>query len=371
LEQTTTRKVAWSQLSTKIHSDWTFTSGSAARGRLPLMDLAISASGLDQRNRAGTGPVGLTVVPSTRQVTAAGTVRTLEWSADDGATWTDLPFAESGRGVAASLRVPDTAAFVALRVTAGNDQGGTLSRTVLRAIAGPATARDETVGGVTISNVKVNYDRGLILGTSGTVPMTATFTASAPSGIEGGGLYLWHGAYNTPDGVQTATTECRAVNTTTANCTASLYIWDVRYLFSSNALAGTWRASVWATAKDGVGLADRHSAGSVVIKRATRLSANAGPEPVKKRKKVTVTGLLARADWTTGPYGPYPYRAVVLQWIKRGAKKWVNVKTVRSDAKGRLTATDKARADGSYRFVYVTDSTSAGAVSAADYVDVR
>jgi hypothetical protein len=162
------------------------------------------------------------------------------------------------------------------------------------------------------------------------------------------------------------------VNATTANCSATLYFWDVRYLFSGNALAGTWRASAWATAKDGTGLAHRHSAGTLVVKRVTRLAtANATPEPVRRGKAITITGTLTRADWATGTYAAYANRAVTLQWIKRGAKRWTAVKSVKSNAKGQLKTTVKATADGSYRFVYTTDAASSGAVSAFDYIDVR
>jgi hypothetical protein len=373
LKQTHTRTVAGSQLATKVDSDWTFTSGSTpSYSLLDLMDLAVTSTGLDQRNRAGVAPVTLTVVPSTRRTAAVSTVRAVEWSTDDGATWTDLPFTASGAGVTASLAVPATAAFVSLRITADNDQGGKLTRTVQRAFAGPATGTDETTGGVAVSNVTINRGSVLNLGTSGTAAVTATFTASAPSGIAGAGLFLWHGAYNSPDGVQLADTTCTPVNATTANCSATLYVWDVRYLFSSNALAGTWHASAWATAKDGTGLAHRHSAGTLVVKRATRLvTANATPEPVKKGKTITITSTLTRADWSTGAVTPYANRAVRLQWFKRGGTKWVDVKWVKSNAKGQLKTTVKATADGYYRFICNTDTVSAGVTSTADYIDVR
>lgn len=372
LKQTHTRTVAGSQLATKVGSDWTFTSGSATRGVLDLMDLAMTSTGLDQRNRAGAAPVTLTVVPSTRRTAAASTIRAIEWSTDDGATWTDLPFTASGAGVTASLAVPGTAAFVSLRITADNDQGGKLTRTVQRAFAGPATGADEKTGDVTVSNVTINRGSVLNLGTSGTASVTATFTASAPSGIADAGLFLWHGAYNTPDGVQLAGTNCTPVNATTASCSATLHFWDVRYLFSSNALAGAWRASAWATAKNGTGLAHRHSAGTLVVKRVTGLAAaNATPEPVRRGKTITITSTLTRADWATGAYAAYANRTVTLQWVKRGAKRWTTVKSVKSNAKGQLKTTVKATADGSYRFVYPTDTASSGATSVTDYIDVR
>jgi hypothetical protein len=371
LQQTTTRKVGWSQLSTKITSDWTFRSAGPSYAKLPLMDLAIAASGLDQRNRAGAAPVGLTVRPSTRQIPAVDTVDRLEWSADDGVTWTELPLTESADGAAATLEVPPTAAFVSLRVTASNDQGGALRRTVLRALAGPATPGDETAGGTRISDVEVNGGKPLVFGTSGSAEFTATFTATDPSGIAGAGLTLWHGAYNAPDGLQLSRTECTAVDDTTSRCTAYLYLYDARYVLSGNALAGVWRAEAWASAKDGTGFADRLAAGSVAIKRATALTADATPEPVVNRRTVTVAGTLTRADWDTGTVKPYASQPVTLQWIKRGTTTWTSVRTVKTDTAGKLKATATATADGSYRLTYAGDAASGPITSAADYVDVQ
>ena len=371
LEQTATRKVAWSQLSTKTVSEWTFASGNAGRGALPLMDLHVSASGLDGHNRAGTEPVGLTVVPSTRRIPAVSSVESVEFSTDDGATWTALPLTGAGSGVTAALPVPATAAFVALRVTAANDKGGMLRRTVLRAIAGPAAAGDETARGVVISNLEINDGRTLSVGTSGTVQLYASFTASAPTGIEGGGIYLWRGSYGSPVGVETGRTVCDPVNATTSTCRAELTIWDVRYSLAGNNLAGVWNAAVWATGKNGAGTTDRHRAGTLLIKRATRLTADAGPEPVRKGATVTVTGALTRADWDTGTYRPYLNGAVTLQRVKPGGRWWTNLQTVRTDAKGAVRTTVKAGADGSYRLLYRPDATSAQAISAPDAVDVR
>jgi len=315
--------------------------------------------------------VRLTVTPSTRQTSATSTVDKLEWSTDDGGTWTELPLTASGAGVEASLEVPAAAAFVSLRVTASNDQGGALRRTVLRALAGPATAGDETVGGTTISNGVVNGGKALVVGTSGSAEFTATFTATDPSGIARAGLYLWHGDYNSPDGLQLTRTECTPADDTTANCTAYLYIWDVRYSLASNALAGVWRAEAWASAKDGTGFTDRHAAGSLTTKRATALTADATPEPVVKGRTITVTGVLTRADWDTGTTKAYASQTATLQWVKRSTSTWIAVKTAKTDAGGKLTATTPATADGSYRLTFAGDATSNVVTSAADYVDVQ
>ncbi|MEU8615645.1 hypothetical protein AB0C29_47460, partial [Actinoplanes sp. NPDC048791] len=130
LDHTMTRRVPWSQLSTKIRSEWTFTSAwSPVPTPLALIDLDLSAAGLDQRNRAAAGPVPLTIKPSTRESSAESTVDKVEWSLDDGATWSELPLTASGDGaVEVTPELPATAAFASLRVTAGNADGGVLRR---------------------------------------------------------------------------------------------------------------------------------------------------------------------------------------------------------------------------------------------------
>lgn len=376
LEQTSTRRVAWSQLSTTIRSEWAFVSGGTPFFTLlPLMDLAMAASGVDEHNRAGAAPVSLAITPSTRQTSAASAVDKVEWSVDDGTTWAEAPVSRSGTGFEVSLDVPPTAAFVSLRVTASNDQGGSLRRTVIRALAGPATGGDESAGGTRISNLKVNEGRPLVFGTEGGGDVTATFTATDPSGIASAGLHLWHGDYNTPDGVVVARTYCTPVDATTSNCAAYLSIPDVRYSLASDALAGMWRVAASAVAKDGVGFTDRHEAGTVIFQQALKLSLKAAPNPVAKGQPITVTGLLSRADWDDWRYVPAqsrgPARAVAVQFAKPDTYDWKTVKTVQADLLGRLTTTVTAASDGVYRLSYAAGTASEPWTSNGVYVDVR
>jgi len=373
---TTVRPGPWSQLSTKVHSKWTFASSGPSSEQLPLMDLAVTASGLDQRNQAGTAaPVLLTVTPSTRQISAVSTMTAVEWSVDDGATWADLQLTPSGQGVQASLAVPATAAFVSLRFTASNDQGGALIRTVTHALAGPASPGNKSTGATTISAVKVNGGRPLIVGTPVAEyeppRVTATFTVSDPSGIADAGLILWHGTRSAPDGLLKAEASCVRSTETTSKCTADVPIWDPRNSLGKNALAGLWQAEVWASGADGTSFTDRPTAGSLVVQRDTRLTANATPEPVKKGTTITITGSLTRADWAGWTFKAYASRTLTLQWAKAHTSTWTDVKNAKTDAKGKVKTTVKAKADGSFRWAFAGDGTSDKVTSAGDYVDVR
>jgi hypothetical protein len=371
VDQAISRKSNWSQLSTQIRSQWTFRSGASSSRTLPLMDLALSASGLDARNRAGTSPVEIGVTASTRAAaSAASRVTGLEYSTDDGATWTAAPVSGDSARAAVSLTVPATTAFVSLRMSAANDAGGSLRRTITRAFAGPATSGDETAGTTQISNVVVNGGKALVVGTSGTPEFYATFTATDPSGIAAAGLDLYHGSYNTPDGVLLGETSCGAAGATTFACSTFFRV-DARYSLDKNALAGAWRAADWARASDGVGSTDRHALGSVAIKRATSIVGDATPEPVVKGKTITITGGLNRADWESHTFQGYAAQPVALQWQKLGTTTWTTVKTVQTDTNGKLKTTVVAGSDGAYRFSFAGDATSALVTSVADYVDVQ
>ncbi len=301
-------------------------------------------------------PVLLTVTPSTRKDPAVSTVTSVEWSVDDGVTWTELPLTPADSGVKTSLTVPDAAAFVSLRFTASNDQGGALTRTVTHALAGPATVGTKSAGSTTISALKVNSGRPLVAvlpaANADFRTVSATFTVSDPSGIADAGLVLWHGARNAPDGLLSADASCVRSTATTSKCTADVYLYDPKYTLSKNALAGPWQAEVWASATDGTSFTDLPTAGSLVFKRDTRLSADATPEPVKKGKTITITGSLTRSDWSNWTFQPYASRTVTLQQAKAGTGTWTDVKKVKTSAKGALKTTVKATTDGSFRWAW-------------------
>ena len=370
-DQTVTRKVAWSQLSTRIRSEWTFASARTAAAALPLIDLELAVSGLDSRNRAGAGPVEVSARAVSRSADATESLTSLEFSINDGSTWSALPATGGDRGTA-QFTVPPTAAFISLRIAATDDRGGSIRRTVTRAFAGPAVASDESVGATRITGTSVNGGKDLTFGTSGAKAFTVRFTATDPSGIAGGDLYLYHGSYATPDAVllSGSPADCVPSSDTTSACTARFSA-DVRIDVARNALSGAWKVAAWAHSADGEGFADRHAVGTFGLKREGTLTVNGSPEPVKKGKTMTATGALTRAGWQSWTFQAYGAQPVVLQFRKLNTTDWKAVKTVKTDAGGKLKTTIKAAADGSWRFVYAGNDASAPVTSASDYVDVK
>ncbi|WP_127499850.1 hypothetical protein [Actinoplanes solisilvae] len=364
LDQTVTREGGPAELSTRVDSHWQFRSGfQPMTAELPLIDVSVRASGLDQHNRAA-GTVGLTLKATTRGGlnAPAATVDKLEWSQDDGRTWTTLD--------GASLAVPGTASFVSLRITASNADGGKLTRTLLHAFAGSKAPGDEKVGATTISNVVVNSGTNVIVGTGGGLGIRVTFTATDPSGISNGGVRLWHGSATAPDGVEVATASCTAA-VPTATCTATVNAYEVRHSFASNALAGVWRVDAWANAADGTSRARRPGAGSGTLVRRIYLTADATPEPANKNATITVTGKLTRADWGTGTYLPYAGRTIGLQRAKAGSSTYASVQAKATDSQGVVRTAGTAFYDATWRLSYPGDATGNAVISAGDYVDVR
>ncbi|MFJ9011728.1 hypothetical protein [Streptomyces canus] len=378
LQQTVHRRVPYARLATDVRNTWTFRSSSTSAGvagrALPLIDAQVKVLGLDASGRAAAGTVRVAATATTRNAdadTAHTRVTGLAASTDGGTTWTDLPLAADG---SAPYAVPAGAAYVTLRVTAVDDQGGSLDRTLVRAFAGPARQGDETVGSTRISNVVVNGGKPVRLHDQPLQEFTAKFTATDPSGIASGDMYLYKGSYDAPSAVLYGTwpASCTKVDATTATCTAQFaYIWP-RWNFGRNALAGTWNAAAWAESADGGGYTDRHAVKSVPVLRDAAITVNASPEPVAKNKTLTVTGKLSRADWETlGGFHGYVGQKVQLQFRKKGATTYTTVKTVTTNSTGNLKTTVKATTDGYWRYSFAGSTTTATATAGGDYVDVR
>ncbi|WP_405519488.1 hypothetical protein [Streptomyces canus] len=378
LQQTVHRRVPYARLATDVRNTWTFRSSSTSAGvagrALPLIDTQVKVLGLDASGRAAAGTVRVAATATTRNAdadTAHTRVTGLAASTDGGTTWTDLPLAADG---SAPYAVPAGAAYVTLRVTAVDDQGGSLDRTLVRAFAGPARLGDETVGSTRISNVVVNGGKPVRLHDQPLQEFTAKFTATDPSGIASGDMYLYKGSYDAPSAVLYGTwpASCVKVDATKATCTAQFAYIQPRWNFGRNALAGTWTAAAWAESADGSGYTDRHAVKSVPVLRDAALTVNASPEPVAKNKTLTVTGKLSRADWETlGGFHGYVGQKVQLQFRKKSATTYTTVKTVTTNSTGNLKTTVKATTDGYWRYSFAGSTTTATATAGGDYVDVR
>ncbi|MGW6215268.1 hypothetical protein [Streptomyces sp. NPDC055109] len=241
---------------------------------------------------------------------------------------------------------------------------------------------------VTFSNIKVNGGKAIAVGTTKEVTVPVTYTLKHGSGVDITaddfltGPYLYKGSFDSPDnslfGQHPAT--CTATSATAASCKGDVDIYPEE-LFNSD--AGAWKAAALAIAYNGqdpddddidlskVGIADQGGFTSPNVQRYSRLTVNASPEPVKKGKTVTVTGLLSRANWDTAKYAGYTAQSVQLQFRKKSSDTYTTVKTVKSDSKGNLKTTTTATVDGYFRYNFAGTSTTPAVKATGDYVDVK
>ncbi|QDN78798.1 calcium-binding protein [Streptomyces sp. S1A1-7] len=265
-------------------------------------------------------------------------------------------------------------AFVVPAAHAADVPGAaSLARTVQ-----PNTAKsptDVTHGDTKISKVVVNGGKGVVFGTTTKKTFTVTFTASDNSGIKMALAILYHGANiedsdngAVPNENGGAKASCTAVSSTTANCKETFTIQANQQLL--NAHAGTWKVWAIAQGKD-ADYVQKENVKSFYVQRASKLTVNAAPEPVKKGRTITVTGALTRADWQTGRYTGYVGQPVKLQFKKKGASAYTTVKTIKTTTGGALKTTVTASVDGTFRYSFAGTSTTPAVNATGDYVDVQ
>ncbi|MFI6880452.1 DUF5707 domain-containing protein [Streptomyces sp. NPDC050400] len=293
------------------------------------------------------------------------------------------------RATAAAVTVSGALALTAFAVPAAQAGDNVLGSAAAQRVAdfhsGHAASRastfaaasgyDDQLGDTALSNVVVNGGKDVVLGTSAKANFKVTFTATDDSGIDNTSAFaiVYHGTdldssdngalQNEADGATT----CKTVNATTSTCTLSFTV-DPRDLW--NVDAGSWKVLAGAQAND-LDYSVREKAKSYSTKRYAKLTTNAAPEPVKKGKTITVTGLLSRANWDTGKYMGYTKQSVTLQYRKKTSSTYTNVKTVTSSSTGSLKTTVKASADGYFRYKFAGTSTTPAVTSTSDFVDVR
>ncbi len=143
LSASMSRTVPYSLLSTRVRVDWTFNSAHtdpATEASLPLFG-ARPVCGLQDMNdynqvNAGTDLtclVGFEYQPGVGSTFASVTSGTVEYSTDDGQTWTSLPAITAPQGLAAITIPNPTAGFVSLRISGTDTSGNSVTSTVIRA----------------------------------------------------------------------------------------------------------------------------------------------------------------------------------------------------------------------------------------------
>jgi hypothetical protein len=245
-----------------------------------------------------------------------------------------------------------------------------------RTTFGAATATTAADLGVTFSDLKIASS--VKVGTTNHVSTTVTYTLTHGANYDlssddfDSGPLIYKGTLDNPTnmlgGVDPAT--CTPVTDTTATCTGKIDIYPSEGDLM-NADAGKWSAAALALQYSTNDYSLQGDLGSTLVQRYSKLTVNAGPEPVYKGKTITSTGKLSRANWEDNAYHGYTNQPVKLQFRKAGTSTYTTVKTVYSDKYGNVKATATAQADGYWRFRFEGTSTTPAVSATGDYVDVK
>ena len=262
---------------------------------------------------------------------------------------------------------------------------------VLSAFAVPAAqAADATSGkatlssasaaaslNVTFSKFKVNNGKAIVVGASAKVAVPVTYTLTHAASLDvsednfASGPFIYLGTSASSPSKRIISDDpgtCTAASTTVLNCKATLYVRSTGTVLK-NANAVTWKAGGLAINADGT--KTQGDLGNVPVRRASQLTADATPEPVKKGKTITVTGKLSRANWETHKNAGYAGQSVKLQFRKNGSTTYTTVKTIKTSSTGTLKTTVTATVDGYFRYSFAGTASTAAVNATGDFVDVK
>ncbi|WP_017239349.1 hypothetical protein [Streptomyces sp. SS] len=230
------------------------------------------------------------------------------------------------------------------------------------------TAAQAATGNMRITKVVVNGGKDIVLTTSAK-PVTVTATISEDSAVTEVWLELENRVGSDLNFHAARRATCTAAGSV-KTCTTTLTL-DPRGDMIHNGLVGSrnWQAYVQAAARDGDYASGYYP--SVGLRRATALTLDAGPEPVRKGATLTATGRLTVANWNSNTWTSFANQPVQLQFCKSPCTAYTTVKTVTSTSTGSLRTTLAATSDGFWRWQYPAPFWASTSTSAPDYVDVR
>lgn len=232
--------------------------------------------------------------------------------------------------------------------------------------AAPAGAAE---GGVSFTRVQVNSGKPIVIGVSNEVAVPASFRMATTKRWKFPAAFLYRGKTTERLWHAIETSDCINAGAGVCDFRETMYFdpseWDMR-----NSEAGAWKVAAEVSFVGGGGDTDDEDL-TVYVKRNSRLTVNAAPEPVSKGGTITVTGKVTRADWQTRKYVSYAGRLVSLQFKPTGSSTYTTVKKAYANSSGNLRTTVKATGTGTWRWAYYGNTTTGPSTSTGDNVIVK
>ncbi|MFC4468999.1 calcium-binding protein [Streptomyces xiangluensis] len=244
--------------------------------------------------------------------------------------------------------------------------------------AAPKTLAARAADATIVSGVSVNGGNSAQVGTTNTQTITVKWTVSGGSELYGSHASIWRGTdrdggleqFFNSEQFAADTDPCVPSGDATFSCTATFKL--APQIDLTNEDAGAWKIALFAIT-DAATDVDTDNAKTWYLKRWSRLSSNAAPEPVAKGKAITITGKLERANWDTGKYAGYTQQTVRLQ--ERSLTGSYATTSSHSTGTGSLAGVEKqtrtATADRCYRYKFEGTTTTPPVTATGDCVDVR
>lgn len=242
---------------------------------------------------------------------------------------------------------------------------------VVLVLLGAQAAHAEGEGDIRITKTVVDRGTNVIVGVSKTITFPVAMTIKDDSGVKGVTRLSTFSLNNGSGPAEWTGTRCVQSTATTSVCTATVSINP--YWFRDNGgndVAGWQQTNATVKANDG-DYWIHDDIKRYKLKRASKLTTNAGPEPVAKGGKLTVTGKLVRANWEDLKYHGYTRQQVRLQFKKAGSSSYSTVKTVTTSSTGGLSTTVTASSAGTWRWFFPGTTTTPQVISTGDSVALR
>ncbi|MGW0641420.1 calcium-binding protein [Streptomyces badius] len=244
--------------------------------------------------------------------------------------------------------------------------------------AAPKTLTARSAGPTVVSGVTVNGSDSAAVGTKNTQTITVKWNLSGGTTLYGSHASIWRGTdrgsglerFINSEQFDAGTDPCVRSGDATFSCTATFKM-DPRSDLK-NEDAGAWKIRLWAVT-DSVTDVDTDNARTWYLKRWSRLSNNAAPEPVAKGRTITITGKLERANWDTYKYAGYTRQIVRLQErsLTGSYATTSSHRTGTGSQAGVEKKTRTATTDRCYRYKFEGTSTTPPVSGTGDCVDVR